>query len=247
MDRGFYIAGSAGDLRRQLSMDQIANNLANVNTVGFKADQNAFSTMLTDAMRGAGSSRQPSAYLAAGKNFIDTSEGTIQQTGNPLDFAINGEGYFRVQQADGSEAYTRAGNFMLGDGGQLVTQSGLLVLDAAGGPITLPPGKVSASRDGAISVNGTQVATLGIVRVADSSKLHKLGGTLFSAPADQVTPMPKGKIAVRHGALELSNVNAVLAMAQMVDTTRSFQNMMKIVEIYNQQASQLTEKVGRVG
>ncbi len=246
MDRGFYIAGSAGDLRRQLSMDQIANNLANINTVGFKADQNAFATKLTDSLRASGG-QQPSAYLAAGKSFIDTSEGVIRQTDNPLDFAISGDGYFRVQLDNGEEAYTRAGNFTLADGGQLVNQSGLPVLDANGSPITLPQGKVTASSDGVISVNGTQVATLGVVRINDSSKMKKLGGTLFAAPADQVVPAKKGDIRVRHGAVEQSNVNAVLAMAKMVDTTRAFQNMMKIVEIYNQQATQLTEKVARVG
>ncbi|RMH51147.1 MAG: flagellar basal-body rod protein FlgF [Zetaproteobacteria bacterium] len=247
MDRGFYIAGSAADLRRQLSMDQIANNLANVNTVGFKADRNSFATMLTDSMRAASSAQPPSAYLAPGMSYIDTSEGMIRQTGSPLDFAISGDGYFRVRLKDGSEGYTRAGDFMLGEGGKLVTQSGLPVLDSAGAPITLPSGEVSASRDGTIAVNGTRIATLGIVQISDSSKMRKLGGTLFTAPADQVRPVQPGKVVVRHGALEQSNVNAVLAMARMVDTTRSFQNMMKIVEIYNQQATQLSERVGRVG
>ncbi|MDX8412634.1 MAG: flagellar hook basal-body protein [Mariprofundales bacterium] len=247
MDSGFYLAGSAGDLRRQLSMDQIANNLANINTVGFKAGQNAFSTKLTDQMRAGDSRQQPSAYLAAGKPFVDTSEGIIRQTDNPLDFAIQGKGYFRVQQKSGEEAYTRAGNFMLAADGALVNQSGLPVLDNSGAPIILPQGTVTATKEGAIAVNGVAVSTLGVVQMSDPSKMYKTGGTLFLTDLNNVIrEKPKATI-VAHGAVEQSNVNAVLSMAKMVDATRSFQNMMKIVEIYNQQSSQLTEKIARVG
>jgi len=247
MDLGFYLAGSAADLRRQLTMDQISNNLANINTIGFKADQNAFSTKLTDQMRGENSSKQPSAYLAAGKHFVDTSEGVIRLTGNPLDFAIQGKGYFRVQQKNGDEAYTRAGNFMLNSGGGLINQSGLPVLDNNGSPIILPQGNVTATGNGSIAVNGKQVATLGIVQIDDPGRMRKTGGTLFLTDLNNVTREPSKNTVVRHGAVEQSNVNAVLSMAKMVDATRSFQNMMKIVEIYNQQASQLTEKIARVG
>ncbi len=247
MDAGYYLAGSAADLRRQLSMDQIANNLANINTVGFKADHTSFSTKLSDVMRNGGDDGIPSAYLAQGKQFVDTSEGVIRQTDNPLDFAIQGKGYFRLQQADGEEVYSRAGNFMLKEGGGLVNQSGLPVLDENGSPIVLPPGKVTAAKDGGISVNGTKVATIGIVQIDDPARMHKVGGTLFVTDLNNVTRRrPKGT-AIVHGALEQSNVNAVLSMAKMVDVTRSFQNMMKVVEIYNQQASQLSEKVARVG
>jgi len=247
MDTGFYLAGSAGDLRRQLSLDQIANNLANINTVGFKADQNAFSTKLTDQMRGSNSRQQPAAYLSAGKHFVDTSEGILRQTDNPLDFALQGKGYFRVQQTSGEEAYTRAGNFMLASGGALVNQSGLPVLDNAGTPIILPQGTITATKDGAISVNGVAVATLGVVQMNDPSKMFKTGGTLFLTDQNNITREKPNNTVVAHGAVEQSNVNAVLSMAKMVDATRSFQNMMKIVEIYNQQSSQLTEKIARVG
>ncbi|MDQ6963690.1 MAG: flagellar hook basal-body protein [Mariprofundales bacterium] len=247
MDTGFYLAGSAADLRRQLSMDQIANNLANINTVGFKADQNAFSTKLTDQMRSSGNHQQPTAYLAAGKHFVDTSEGVIRQTENPLDFALQGDGYFRVQQQDGSEAYTRAGNFTLDGDSTLITQSGLPVLDINGAPITIPSGNLSASHDGVLSVNGNKVATLGVVQINDPRLMSKRAGTLFVTDLNNVTRERPANTIIAHGAVEQSNVNAVLSMAKMVDVTRSFQNMMKIVEIYNQQASQLTEKVARVG
>jgi len=246
MDTGFYLAGSAGDLRRKISMDQISNNLANINTIGFKADESAFSTKLSDQMRGQDSRTQPSAYLAAGKSFVDTSEGIIRQTDNPLDFAIQGNGYFRVQQKNGEEAYTRAGNFMLSNGGGLVNQSGLPVLDSNGAPIVVPQGNVSGAKDGTISVDGKKIATLGIVQIDNPSQIKKIGGTLFITDLNNVTRGRPKSTTVNHGAVEQSNVNAILSMAKMVDATRSFQNMMKIVEIYNQQSSQLTEKVARV-
>ncbi len=240
MDRGFYIAGTAADLTRQLKMDIISNNLANVNTVGFKADQNGFATVMSDQTGKGGS-----AYLGAGKRFTDTSEGIIRQTDNPLDLAISGKGFFRVQQADGNEAYTRAGNFQLDSEGNVITQGGLKVLDDSGSTITLPPGVITITREGEISVKGNAVAKVGVAEIIDETKMGKKGGTLFLT--EQQNTRPVEKPLVRQGALEQANVNAVLSMARMVDATRSFQNMMKVVEIYNQQTSQLTEKIGRVG
>ncbi|MDX8410080.1 MAG: flagellar basal-body rod protein FlgF [Mariprofundales bacterium] len=240
MDRGFYIAGSGADLTRQLKMDIISNNLANVNTVGFKADQNGFATVMSDL-----TSKGGSAYLGAGKRFTDTSEGAIRQTDNPLDLAISGKGFFRVQQTDGTEAYTRAGNFQLDSEGNVITQGGLKVLDDSGSAITLPSGAITITPEGAISVDGNAVAKVGMADILDETKMGKKGGTLFVT--EQQNTRPSEQPLVRQGALEQANVNAVLSMARMVNVTRAFQNMMKVVEIYNQQSSQLTEKIGRVG
>ncbi|MDQ6951124.1 MAG: flagellar basal-body rod protein FlgF [Mariprofundales bacterium] len=241
MNQGFFIAGSGADLSQRMKMDVITNNLANVNTTGFKADNTSFRTVMSSALRDDGA-----AYLGAGKEYTDMSEGPVRQTNNPLDLAISGPGFFSVRQADGSAAYTRAGNFQLNASGNIVTQSGLALTDSGGSPITLPvTGEITISRDGTISSNGQVVTKIGVAEAIDPRQVRKKGGSLFVTKPSNMQAASKSE--VREGMLEQSNVNAVVSMVQMVEVTRSFQNLMKITDIYNQQQSELTNKVGRVG
>ncbi|MFQ5518533.1 MAG: flagellar hook-basal body complex protein, partial [Mariprofundus sp.] len=132
MQRGFFISGVAGTMAQQ-KLDTISHNLANVNTAGYKSDRVSFSTIFTSQTSPGGKVEQaPAAYLGMGNQFIDTSEGVAKTTGNELDFTIRGDGYFRIMREDGSEAYTRAGNFRLDVDGNLLTEGGLPVLDNSG-------------------------------------------------------------------------------------------------------------------
>jgi len=240
MNRGFFIAGNSADLSQRMKMDVIANNLANVNTVGFKADNTSFTTVMSSASQGG------SANLGAGKEYVDFSTSSVKQSGNPLDLAIQGSGFFRVEQPGGTEAYTRAGNFQLDTEGNIITQSGLKLLSSGGSPITIPAnGEITISRDGSVASDGNVVAKIGVSEAIDLRKMQKKGGSLFVS--DSANMQPATKSQVREGMLEQSNVNPVVSMVKMVEVTRSFQNLMKIDEIYNQQQSELTNKVARVG
>jgi len=238
MQTGFYISGVAAQMS-QHRLNNISHNLANVNTTGFLASHSAFSTQLADKLPETTSS----AYVKY-NSHIKTQKGSIQQTGNDLDFAIQGDAFFRVALANGSEAYTRAGNFRLDGNGNLLSQGGRPVLAEGGNPIQLPPGRISANQEGTLFVDNIQVSKFGLVQIKDTSKIQKADNALLKTPAVNTAPAAND-VNVHQGALESSNVNAILAMTELVDTMRSFQSTMKIVEQFNTQMGQLSD-IGRI-
>jgi len=243
MSIGFYIAGSAGQMA-QHKLNDISHNLANVNTTGYMANRSSFTTELSEQM-GGNSTQQSAAFAKFGNQFIAMEEGSIKTTGNDLDFAIQGNGFFRVALPDGSEAYTRAGNFKLDANGMLLTQGGQSVLDSGGSAIQLQAGHITANQEGALFVDGNRMADLGLVQIKDATKIEKVGDALLKTPADNINT-DSAKMTVHQGSLEGSNVNAILAMTEMIDTMRSYQSTMKVVEQFNQQASLLNDRVGRI-
>lgn len=245
MNVGFFISGIAGQTA-QNKLDGLSHNLANVNTIGYQEDRTAFSSQFSSKMGREGMPDKTSAaFLSMNKQYISTQPGTIRQTGNEFDFAIQGNGYFRVQLENGNEALTRAGNFKLNAEGSLLNQSNLPVLDSAGTPITLPVGQVTANQNGTIYVNEQPVAELGIASIIDERMLQKLEGTLIQTPEENIGETDPN-IAVHHGAVQDSNVNSILAMAELVETMRGYESMMKVIEQYNQQAGLLNDRVGLV-
>jgi flagellar basal body rod protein FlgG len=230
----------------QQKMDGISHNLANVNTAGYKASRTAFSTIFTNQSSPAGTPQQtPAAYLSMGKQYIDVEEGIMKNTGSEFDFAIRGNGYFRIQKEDGSEAYTRAGNFRLDQNGALLTEGGLPVLDNSGSPIVLEQGTISSTKDGALYVNGNSAAQLGIVTIKDQTQIQKGPFTTIETAAENTEPAGSN-VSVHQGMIEGSNVNSVLAMTELMSALRSYQSMMKVVEQYNQLAGQVSERVGTI-
>ncbi|ATX78610.1 flagellar basal-body rod protein FlgF/flagellar basal-body rod protein FlgG [Mariprofundus aestuarium] len=243
MQSGFYLSGVASQMT-QHKLNDINHNLANVNTVGFMASRSSFSSTLAEQMTGQ-TDPASASYASYENSFVDMKEGAIKPTGNDLDFAIQGGGFFKVRLDDGQEAYTRAGNFMLGANGSLLTRGGHPVLNAGGSEIQLPQGKVSVSQDGTLSVNNIPVTAFGMVTIKDASQLTRLGNALMATPLDNTAPAESDAI-VRQGAVAGSNVNSILEMTEMVSTTRNFEATMKVIEQYSQQASQLNDRVGMV-
>lgn len=244
MNSGFFVAGVSGQMAQQ-KMDDISHNLANANTVGFIGSRSSFETVFTSKASPTGSPETvPAAFQAMGGQFVDTRSGNIEQTGNDFDFAILGKAWFRVQTAPGEEAYTRAGNFTQDAEGNLLTQDGKPVLDAGGTPIQLPAGRVEATDQGELLVNGSVVAQLGLVSITDPAGIERIGNVLVKTPLTNTAPATD--VMVRQGALESSNVNSVLAMTEMIATLRSYEATIKMIEEYNQQSSQLTSQVGMV-
>ena len=228
MQVGFYTSGVAGQLAQD-KLNDINQNLANVNTIGYMATRSSFAASMAEQV----------------KTSVDMKEGTIKQTGNTLDFAIQGNAFFRVRLDDGREAYTRAGNFKLGTEGYLLTQSGQSVLDKNGTAIQLPAGQITAGQDGSLRVNGAEVAAFGLMSIMDSSKLTRIGNAMLTTAEDNLAVAGKEAV-VRQMAVEGSNVNPILAMTEMVSTTRDFEATMKIIEQFNKQSGQLNTQVGLV-
>jgi flagellar basal-body rod protein FlgF/flagellar basal-body rod protein FlgG len=230
MDSGYYAACTALVSRTE-ALDTIANNLANASTVGYRAQHNVFSSVLAEA--GSASS---SPISQAMNNFgilsgttLDQSKGALQKTGNDLDLAIQGSGYFVVQTPNGP-MYTRNGSFQVSSKGQLITSSGDPVI-GSNGTITMPPGEVSISADGTISSQGAVAGKLKVVQFAPGTTLTSAGETYYSAPPK--SEIPATDSTVKQGMLESSNVNPVTSMVELITAQRSAEMMQRALSMFN--------------
>jgi len=221
-------------LERQL--DVVANNMANVNTTGFKADRTLFEEYLNSGAHEDNFLRPDRrvSFVQDRGTFRDLRQGALEATSNPLDIAIDGDGFLVVQTAAG-ERYTRDGKLHLNDKGQIVTGSGDAVLGTSG-PIVLQ----QTDHDLTIAVDGTVTVLEGlsrtdairgkirIVNFADPQKLLKQGGNLFSA--EGVAAVPDTKSAIQQRYIEKSNVNAVSEMSRLMEITRNYQQIANLLQ-----------------
>ena len=231
MDRSLYIAMSGAKQTLQ-AQSANANNLANAQTTGFKSDLEQFRSR---PVIGAGFPTR--VYAMNEKPWLDLATGAIQTTGGDLDVAINGEGYFAVQGADGKEAYTRAGDLRVTTEGLLKTGAGLQII-GEDGPITIPPSeKLTIGSDGTISIiplgsgNATTLVQVGRIKMvklepdniekSTDGLLHAKDGKPVAASAD---------VSLAQGVLEGSNVNALTAMVDMIELARNFELQTKVMK-----------------
>ena len=213
MLRGLYAAASAmvAQIARQ---DVYANNLANVNSVGFRRGQTVLGQFPADLQAALGSSGQASGGLAAASSGLDLTQGPLVSTDRPLDLALSGDAFFTVQTPQG-QAFTRDGRFQLDSQRRLTTLQGNLVLGARG-PIALPRGDFSVSAEGQISCQGKPVDRL---RLLVPAQPQALGNGLYSARSSAVS---KGS-TVSQGRLEQANVNGVAEMGRMLSGYRLYE------------------------
>ena len=244
----------AGAMATERQLDQIANNLANVNTTGYKQDRAVFTDYLAQELKnqsaGAADGQPPEAANPAlptfpvfSNGYLDTTQGSFELTGQPLDLAIGGDGYFQIQLEGSDETfYTRAGNFAVNATGELVTVSGQRVLDGNGKTIQLNLNgqEPEVMADGSIQIGNTQVAQLGLVRFDQDWRLEKYGQNLLRAPAD-LKPQAVDNPSLRSGALENSNVNAIVEMTRMIEAQRSYQSQMKAMQSIDELSSSRIE------
>ena len=230
MSSGYY-AACAGLMARTDALDTIANNLANVSTPGFRATHNAFSSLLATANDSPLSALNQDAneYGVLSGTRLDTTQGALVPTGNDLDLAIEGTGYFQVKTAAGP-VYTRGGNFRVSPQGQLITSAGDPVL-GDGGPITIVGEPVSISTDGTISTNGAISGRLKLVEFPPATALESVGSTYYTAPAG--TAIAAVNSQVRQGSLESSNVNPVSGMVDLISAQRSAEMMEHALSMFN--------------
>jgi flagellar basal-body rod protein FlgF/flagellar basal-body rod protein FlgG len=250
MDSGLY-AAYTGLLARTQALDTAANNLANAGTVGFRAQRDYFRSVL------AGSAGQTSAsqvgdavndFGILGGNLIDQGQGTLTATGNPLDLALNGPGFFAIQASQGVQ-YTRDGGFTRSDTGVLQTMQGEPVLDANGQPITIPTGALSVASDGSISVTtaeGSAIAgKVGVFGFPADTDLVAQGANRFAAP-DGVQPASVDA-AIEQGSLEGANLDAVHGTMQLILVQRQAEMMQKALSVFNNDFDKTAaEDLGRV-
>jgi len=232
------IEGAETMLAQERRMDQIANNLANVDTAGYKKEDITFWEMMFRAQ-----DQRP--RVGKGLQVLTNhAQGGAKETNNTLDFAINGEGFFRVQTAAGVR-YTRNGNFTLNNQGQLSTHDGNLVL-GDGGPIVLADQNVQVGRDGQITAGGVAVNRLSVVSFADLNGLEKEGANLFrtkdATTQEQAVEAPN----VQQGFLEGANVNIVSEMTEMIDLQRAYQSQQKAIQTTDEIDQQSTSRVGKL-
>lgn len=243
MLRGIYIAGT-GMLTESLRQDVVANNLANATTTGYKRTASTTEPFAEALLRNMGMPGQPEVGAAnfgsqPGRLDVINTQGALRNTGNQLDLAIVGDGWFTVNTPNGVR-YTRDGTFSLAADGTLTTKEGYAVL-GENGPVKLSQqGEIGISQNGVIAQGGDDVATLRITTLAQES-LSKEGSSLVNGTA---TDTAKG--AVRQGFLEGSSVNVVSEMVELIRVMRSFEANQKAVQTQDENLGQAISKVGVV-
>ena len=221
-------------------METVSNNLANVNTVGFKEDQPSFREVLSNVQRIAPESLEErflsheylDDYVGMDKSAVVIDEGgknfepgRMRSTGNNLDFAISNEGFFTISTPQG-ERFTRAGNFQLDSTGRIVTNDGYPVL-GRNGVITIKEGSIGVSESGLLSVDGIITDSFRLVRFRNQDQLQKLGQGFFAPVNSNDLPVASDEIKLRQGMLEDSNVNSMLEMTRMITATRAYESVHK--------------------
>jgi flagellar basal body rod protein FlgG len=249
---GLYLSAS-GVMTNSYRQDVIANNLANAETVGFKRDLAVFQERRTALKEGGHANNWSDPILEglgggilAAPTLVDTQQGDLEQTGNPLDVAVQGSGYFAVN--DGKEKHlTRDGRFMINRQGDLIlsTARGNHVLDDKGNPIHLNgEGPITITSDGSIRQGAQAVAKIGLFDVPDPSKFTKQGGNMLIYPDPTQLKVATGSI--RSEVQERSNVDPTIELAQLMDTQRQLEANANMIKYQDTMLQRLVNDVGKI-
>lgn len=247
MPYGLYLSAE-GAQAQTARMETVANNLANVNTPGFKRDYALFQARYAEAIEqslqspGIGAPEDVGGGVMAAETQTDFSLGSLQTTGRATDMAIDGDGFFQVRKGR-QTLLTRAGNFTINAGGELITPGGHRVLSSSGTPITIDPetGPWELTPDGGIQQDGV-ITQLALVRPQAAGDLVKQGDNFFQS-LGRVRPVPSEERNVRNGVLEMSGVNPTSAMMELIETSRAIEANMKMIQ---NQDHMLGTLIGRV-
>jgi len=265
-NKGIYTALS-GAVAQNQRLDTIANNIANVNTTGFKKDRQVFKEYLTASEKLPDVIQVPKVpasiesfydmqsadrgYVDSSGTYTDHSQGSIRATGNPMDLSIEGQGFFEVLTPRGVR-WTRNGGFKISPQGQLVTRQGYPVLrEGQGAPetrvIPVSSRNLTVSYSGNIYQGDEGLGKLSMATIADPDALRKEGEGLFSVKANyglEMVPSPNAQ--VHQGFLETSNVNIVEEMTKMIEASRTFEGTQKAIKAFDQMNGKLVNEVAKV-
>lgn len=239
MENSIYL-GLSRQMTLRTNMEIVANNVANMNTPGFRGQNLIFSEFISDP-KGAD---DPLSFVFDRGQYQITDPGPVQFTGNSLDIALEGPGFIGVQSPGGEIAYTRAGNFEMAPDGALITAAGFPVADAGGATITVPAGSTEIKIDdnGFVSNQDGQIGQIMIVEFENIQQLNPMGNNLYET--DAATAPPEDTV-VKQGHLEGSNVKPVVEMTRMIDTLRSFQSLQKVLQTENERLRDAIEQLTR--
>ena len=240
MENSIYIALSRQTaLRREMTL--IANNIANVNTTGFRRELAVYSAQTVNPR-----SSTPMDFVIDHATAVSFEPGSLRQTGNTFDVAISGPGFgfFAVDDGSGT-AYTRNGSFQLGDDNQLLTLDGYTLLDVDDRPVVIPPNvtDVAINRDGTIQ-NGEEL--LGRIQIAEFDELFRMrkkGESLFVTDEE---PRPPRESILLQGSLEASNVVAIKELTRMIEIQRNFESVRKLIDNEGERNRSAVQRLGRV-
>jgi len=244
MDNALFVGLSRQMILRR-EMEIIANNIANMDTTGFKVESMMQRTDPSEPAVTLGGPR-PVKFVAPDGVARDFGQGAFVKTGGELDMAIEGKGFFQVQTDQGPR-YTRDGRFTTDPTGRLVTQGGYAVMDESGGEITIDPekGQVSLGADGSMSQGVEQVGKVGMYAFANPGALEKAGDNLFRNGSN-LAAAPATEARLRQGFLEGSNVKPVLEITRMVEVSRAYEQTAKMMDSEAELARRTVERLGRL-
>ena len=213
-------------LAQEMKLENIANHLANATTTGFKADILSFDEELQ------------------AHSTVDFSQGGIRETGNVLDLALSGDGFFKIQTQQGIR-YTRNGTFSLNRDNILVTENGDQVMGESG-PISIQGSNVQINQDGEVSVDNDQVGKLSIVTFSSKENLIKEGESLFEYTGEATDETGSETALVKQGSLEMPNTILVIEMTKMVETMRTYESYMKVLQTFDEADTKLVNELGKI-
>ena len=257
MSGAIYMAAS-GALAYEKRLQIISNNLANANTVGYKMDHGQFQFVDPADLPASSTLNAPEMNTSQAQSFwfefnsyTDFTHGSLKNTANDFDLALIGKGFFCVQKPDGVH-YTRKGDFTLNTDGVLVTRNGWPVM-GDGGEITVNNKenphqykKFAVDEDGNVSVDGKEIGSLRIVEFSEPSRLRKMGDTLFK-PAENSPPAQEAQdFKVSQGFVELSNVDVVKMMTEMIEVLRGYESYQKVIRTADEASARAINEVGKI-
>ncbi len=262
MFAGLY-SSTSGMLAQMKNMDTISNNLANVNTSGFKKNISVFRSFYDSSINATAGeltsmgttlqNRDTNSMAIVETSVVDYSAGAVKETGNPLDIAFIGDGFFELQGADGETFYSRAGRFELNQDGEIVNPAGYKLMGEIG-PMIIGDGSgaiggkgINIDETGLVTVGDEEVDRVSVIRFVDNNRLQKIGGNLLTNADDaNISSEPfEGRLYAGH--IEVSNVNPVLEMTEMITTTRAFEAYQKVIRaIMDDTTEKSINMIGRV-
>lgn len=245
MENAGYVSLSQ-QMALQRQMDLIANNVANMNTPGYKNQKMQFMEYLVQQNAPSSGEAEPKLSMVLDYGaFRDMTQGTMEHTGNPLDLAVEGDGYVTVEGTDGKKRYSRGGGFDLNDQREIVTSSGVPLLSDSGSRITIPANAQSIiiSTTGQVSTESGPIATIGTARFDRNQFLQEQGGGLY---ATEEPPLPAENFKIRQGFREGSNVQPVQEMTRMIDVQRTYQAVQRNLQSEHERIRNTIQSLSKV-
>lgn len=222
-------------------MDLVANNIANMNTGGYRSQNMVFTEFVEKAQR-EDAMKDPLSMVLDYGHYQNTAPGTMKRTENPLNIAIEGPGYIGIETANGVQ-YTRNGDFQVNVNGELVTGTGQTVADNGGGPITIPENsrEITITENGAVATENGEIGRIMIVEFENLQALEAVGNGLYRTEAD---PLPAENSRAVQGMLEGSNVNPVQEMTRMIDVLRAYQSTQSMLQSEHERQRTMIRQLG---